>query len=102
MAIKSKDEILTAVRDFIGENTDDTTLAMLEDIDDTFNDFDTRLNDNTDYKQKYEENDAEWRKRYHDRFFDGGTNEDEEDFLKQKTTQQGETKLHFEDLFTTK
>lgn len=99
MAIKTKDEILSAVKEFIGENTDDSTIQMLEDIDDTFKDFDTRLNDTTDYKTMYEENDAEWRKRYHDRFFGGG--EDEEDVLgTPKQTQQSE-KLHFEDLFKT-
>lgn len=72
---------------------------MLEDIDDTFKDFDTRLNDTTDYKTMYEENDAEWRKRYHDRFFGGG--EDEEDVLSTPKQPQQSEKLHFEDLFKT-
>ena len=70
MAIRSKDEILEAVKGRIGEQTDDDTIAFLEDITDTFSDLETRANgDGTDWKSMYEENDKAWRTKYTERFF---------------------------------
>ena len=70
MAVRTREEILETVRTRIGENTDDETIALLEDITDTLTDLETRANgDGEDWKTKYESNDAEWRKKYTDRFF---------------------------------
>lgn len=70
MAVRTREEILTGLRDMMGDsgNTDEG-LALLDDVSDTLTDFETRSKDSTDWKQKYEENDASWRQRYHDRFF---------------------------------
>ena len=39
--------------------------------------METKANgDGTDWKAKYEENDAEWRKKYKERFFNTSGNED--------------------------
>lgn len=77
MAIKTKEEILEAVKGKIGEDTSDETIALLEDISDTLNDYDTKTKDSTEWKTKYEENDKAWREKYTNRFFnnegdDGG------------------------------
>lgn len=64
MAVRTRDELITAVNSIIGETPDDSGLSLLEDISDTFAIYD----DAEDWKTKYEENDAEWRKRYKDRF----------------------------------
>ena len=70
MAVRTKEEILTGLRDMMGDNGNtDEGLALLDDVSDTLSDFETRSKDSTDWKQKYEENDATWRQRYHDRFF---------------------------------
>lgn len=70
MAIRSKEEILEAVKGRIGDATDDETIAFLEDITDTFSDYESRAQgDGVDWKSKYEENDKEWRQKYTDRFF---------------------------------
>lgn len=70
MAVRSKEEILEAVRGRIGDATDDETIAFLEDITDTFSDYESRAQgDGVDWKSKYEENDREWRQKYTDRFF---------------------------------
>ena len=64
MAVRTRDELITAVNVIIGETPDDNGLSLLEDISDTFASYD----DTEDWKTKYEENDAEWRKRYKERF----------------------------------
>lgn len=81
MAIRTKEEILEAVKGKIGEDTSDETIALLEDITDTLNDYDTKTKDSTEWKTKYEENDKAWREKYTNRFFnnegdDGGENDD--------------------------
>lgn len=71
MAVISKESLLEKIRDMIGtENAEsDEAISLLEDMSDTFDDLSSQVSQAGDYKKKYEENDAEWRKRYHDRFF---------------------------------
>ena len=70
MAVKSKEEIMTLIKDKIGDDTSDETLAFLEDVSDTFKDLETKASgDGEDWKAKYEQNDKEWRERYTQRFF---------------------------------
>lgn len=68
MAVKTKAEIMELVKSKIGEDTSDETIALLEDLSDT---LDT-TNDSVNWKQKYEDNDKEWRAKYSSRFFEGG------------------------------
>ena len=70
MAVKTREEILNSFKTRLGENPDDETISFLEDVTDTLDDFEKRANgDGTDWKSKYEENDANWRKKYTERFF---------------------------------
>lgn len=69
MAIKTREEILTDIKTRLGNSTDDDTITFLEDITDTLSDLESRANDGTDWRTKYEENDAEWRQRYTERFY---------------------------------
>lgn len=62
--IRTLDELLSDV----GEGTDDNTLALLENIRDTYNDLSSKASDPENWKQKYEDNDKEWRKKYRDAF----------------------------------
>lgn len=66
MAVRTTQEIIDALKESFGESPDDTQLAMLEDISDTFSDLNKKSGE--DWKTKYEENDKAWRKRYTDRF----------------------------------
>lgn len=72
--VKSKDDILAAIRDFLGDRTDDEALAILDDVADT---LDANADAET-WRTKYEENDATWRKRYKDRFSGRGEEPEEE------------------------
>lgn len=68
MAVKTKAEIMEAIKQKFGEDTSDETISLLEDLSDT---LDT-TNDSVNWKQKYEDNDKEWRTKYSSRFFEGG------------------------------
>lgn len=70
MAVKTKEEILAEVKSRVGEQSDDETITFIEDITDTLSDLETKAQgDGTDWKAKYEENDAEWRRKYIERFY---------------------------------
>lgn len=102
MAVKTKDELLTYLKDKTKDDTSDDTLAFIEDITDTFNDYDTKVHDQTDWKQKYEDNDKQWRQKYRDRFFDGSPSGDGEPTGKGIIPDDEEPKKPhtFKDLFT--
>lgn len=69
MAVKSATELLSQIQARFGDDTTDETLAFIEDVSDTVNDLQSRANGETNWEQKYRENDAAWRQRYRDRFF---------------------------------
>ena len=104
MAVRTRDEILAAIRSRLGDDTSDDALTIIEDIDDTFKDYETRTGE--DWKTKYEELDAQWRKRYRDRFFqkaDNGetTPDDVKDDNEEDLKEESEIK-DFDELFTEK
>ena len=68
MAVKDRDSILAAVKQMIGDNTSDEAIALMEDITDTITDYETKAADKTDWKAKYDEMDANWRRKYIERF----------------------------------
>lgn len=70
MSIKTKEEILSTLKELLKEDTSDSALSILEDVTDTLDDFQSKIQgDGVDWKQKYEQNDSEWRQKYRDRFF---------------------------------
>lgn len=71
MAIKSREELLKSLNALIGDNSTDENLAILEDVTDTLKDYESKTADQTDWKTKYEQNDADWRKKYRERFTSG-------------------------------
>ena len=98
MAVRTIEEILEQVRTRLGDDTSDEAIALVEDISDTISDYETRANgDGTDWKSKYEENDKEWRKKYRDRFFNGGTDDNNDN-----GSEPDEKPLTFEELFEEK
>lgn len=93
MAVKTREEILESLRGRFGDEPTDDDIAMLEDITDTFTDFEEKTSDATNWKNKYEENDKAWKKKYSDRFFSKDDDYDEPEDKPMKT---------FDDLFTVK
>lgn len=100
MAVKSKDEIMKAIKDRLGDDSSDEALGLIEDVSDTFDSLETQVSESGDWKTKYETNDKEWREKYKERFFSSGTNNDEDN---NEPDYEDETKkpLNYEDLFKT-
>lgn len=103
MAVRTREELLKIVRDYVKDNTDDATLQLLEDVDDTFKDFAEKQKDDTDWKAKFEENDKEWRTKYKERFMSGGDDEKKDVNLTpadEKKEEDEDEKETFNDLFS--
>jgi hypothetical protein len=66
MAVLSRDDYLNRLRTLIGDNTDDDSLSLIQDMTET---YDTLQGE--DWHTKYVENDKEWRQKYRDAFFNG-------------------------------
>lgn len=98
MAVKTRDEIVEAVRKRIGEDTSDEAISLLEDVTDTFADYETRVSVKTDWKTKYDEMDASWRKKYMDRF-SGKTGEEVKEEQEEQIKDDSEPRT-FDELFT--
>lgn len=97
MARRTREELVAAFRAYAGDRNDDDTIALMEDISDSFG-------DGEDWQAKYEENDRQWRERYLSRFSysqGGGLEPDVEDPQEEQkdevdTPPENET---FEELF---
>ena len=95
--VKSKDELLADIKARLGDDTSDEAIALVENISDTIGELENKVNDTTDWKAKYEENDNAWRTKYRERFFNAETQqEDDSEF------QETETPKTFDDLFKVK
>ena len=77
MSVLSKDEIMQRVNAIIGDTPTDENLTFIEDISDTFDSFGNAPSELERVRKEAEENDAAWRKKYRDRFFNGPSEEDE-------------------------
>lgn len=93
MAVSTKEDLVARLTASFGENLSDDNISLLEDVSDTIDSF----SDTEDWKTKYEENDASWRKRYKERF--EGKEDDNPD--NEPEIEHYESPTKFEDLFTT-
>lgn len=97
--VKTKDEIMEEIRMYIGDRSDDQTIALIENISDTIDDYAAH----GDYDEKLMAVEAEWRRKYIDRFMNGGENKNEvkvektEDEEKEKAEE-----IKIEDLYVEK
>lgn len=89
MSILSKDEYFDALHTIIGEDTSEDAITFIENMTDTYNDMESRANgDGVDWKQKYNELDESWKKRYRHRFFTGGGGKTPEDEPEEKAPEE--------------
>ena len=63
--VLTKEEFLSKIKERIGENPTDEDISFVEDMTDTID----SLSQGDEWKKKFEENDAMWRKKYTERFF---------------------------------
>lgn len=100
--IRTKDDLLSIIKERIGEGTSDADISLIEDINDTYTDLETRVSEAGDWKAKYEENDASWRNKYKERFFTKEVKDDAEiSDVFDKADEGTHEQLKYEDLFTT-
>ena len=97
--VKTKDEIMEEIRAYIGDRSDDQTIALIEDISDTIDDYAAH----GDYDEKLMAVEAEWRRKYIDRFMSGGENKNEVENEKTRDEEKGNSEeIKIEDLYTEK
>lgn len=69
MAVVSKEELIANIKDYIGERTDDESIAILENVTDTLDSFgDDRTEEIEELERKVKEVEETWRKKYIERF----------------------------------
>ena len=88
--VLTKEEFLSKIKERIGENPTDEDISFVEDMNDTID----SLSQGDDWKKKFEENDAMWRKKYTERFFtpDKGSEKEPEEKI-------DEEEITIDDLF---
>jgi hypothetical protein len=86
MAVLDRDNFFKRIRERLGEDDSEEALSYLEDMTDTWEDMERRASreGEENWEEKYNNLDAEWRKRYRDRFFNTpeGVKEDQEEDVK--------------------
>ena len=78
MAILTKEQLMESIKNRVGDDTSDDALAFIENVNDTIENMSS--DKNIDWKAKYEENDAAWRQKYKDRFFNSSSEDKDDDF----------------------
>lgn len=102
MAVKSLNDIMSLIKARVGDDTSDEVITLLEDVTDTFTDYETRISEAGDWKTKYEENDRVWRDKYTSRFYDAAASATEVNTINgvpEYDVEEPEI-LTFDDLFT--
>lgn len=108
MSVLTREQLLEKINTILGDNsTTDDGLSLIEDVTDTYNDLTSK--NNTDWEQKYNENDKAWREKYRARFMSGGSSNNDDNSpsdSKNIPLDEGEEKkeleaLTYDKLFTT-
>ena len=97
MAVRTKEELLELVKTRIGDDTSDEAIAFIEDITDTIADLEDKAS--TDWEEKYNSLDNEWRERYKARFFSAPVDEEVDDVIDVNDVEDEAKDLTFEALF---
>ena len=93
---RSKEYLLTQLKNLIGDRTDDEVIAIVEDVSDTIDDLNEKSK--TDWEEKYHDLDETWREKYRNRFFDGETTREEIKVEQKKDIIKDGEPTDFEDL----
>lgn len=102
---KTKEELIEEFKTIAGENvTSDESIAFLENLSDSM-EVEEAPADEVDWKEKYDELDMEWRKKYIERFSEGAEGETEETEETEETKETEEERaesIGYDDLFEEK
>lgn len=96
MAVLERNTMMNRLKELFGDNESDEAISFIEDVLDTLDSLSNASGDSEEWKTKYEENDAAWRKKYRDRFF--GTGEEAKEEQEEDVKDDSEVK-NFDELF---
>ena len=88
--VKSKQELLEKFNQIVNDSTDDSVIEFMGDLSDTID-----SNENENWKQKYNDLDVQWRKKYKERFM----NKNDKDDFEEEDELERPKKYSFNDLF---
>ena len=72
MSILNKEQLIEKIRTAVGDITTDSAISLLEDLNDTIDNYEEITKDTTNYKEKCEQIDKSWREKYTNRFYSAG------------------------------
>ena len=73
MAVLNRTDFFARLESRLAGDASDEAISFLEDMTDTYNDMEAKANgDGVDWEKRYHDNDAMWKARYQNRFFNGG------------------------------
>lgn len=92
----SKEELLIKVKNYIGDDTSEEAVSLLEDVDDSMSD-----SNDGGWEQKYHELDESWKQKYIERFGSGEPENKKEDDSKEDESKEddSEEEKTFDELF---
>lgn len=107
MAVLNKADFMKLIKSRVGDDTSDEALKFIEDINDTYDDLEKKVNPNKktdeEWQKELEAKDNEWREKYKARFFDGvetGENPEEKMVNPEKKEPSHEETVAIDDLFS--
>lgn len=108
--VLTKEELMNKIKERIGDDKSDETIKFLEDITDTYDDLNKKIEPNKktdeEWKAELEAKDKEWRDKYTARFFDSPAGDDTkggDSFTKPTPKEKSpEETITVNDLFTEK
>lgn len=103
MSVLNREEFFAKLNTLLSDDTSDESIAILEDMTDTYNDMERKANgDGVDWEAKYKELDESWKKRYRHRFFSGGSNTAETSIVDDEQEEYTPESVKIDDLFEEK
>lgn len=98
--LRSKEEIMESAKTLFGDRNDDEVISFYEDLTDSYNDNANEVETvKAEYEKKLSDLDKEWRDKYTQRFFEGGTDKNDDVIENPDATETVELKTTYEELF---
>lgn len=74
MAVLGRDDFFKSLSGIIGDDTSEKSVTFIEDMTDTYNDFEKRIktSNSAEFEKRFNDMNEAWRKRYMSRFLSGG------------------------------
>jgi len=66
MAVKTREELIEAVKTKYSDDTSDDALIFIEDLSDTLNDYESKVTSSGDWENKYKELAVKYKERFLD------------------------------------